>query len=135
MKYNSTVKLFDGIADTLKALKEKGFHSGIVTSKTYREFADDTSSREIIGYFETVVGRTDSPRPKPFADPLLTYMERTQTRPEDILYIGDAIYDYQCAQSAGVDFGLVMWGSHPKERIDARYSLKTPNDILNISCE
>lgn len=65
-------------------------------------------------------------------DPLLTYMERTHTQPEEILYIGDAIYDYQCAQNAGVDFGLVMWGSPPKERMNARYFLKTPYDILNI---
>lgn len=132
IKYNSTVTLFAGMEDTLKVLKETGFQLGIVTSKTYQEFVDEALHYKIIEYFGTIIGRTDSPRPKPFADPILTYMEKTRTRPEDIVYIGDAIYDYRCARNAGVDFGLVMWGNPPKEDINAKYFLKGPNDILSI---
>ena len=27
----------------------------------------------------------------------------------DVIYIGDTIYDYNTAENAGVDFGLVSW--------------------------
>lgn len=132
LKYNSTIKLFDNIVNTIKDLRERGLQLGVVTSKTYREFTYDTALRKITGYFGIVICATNSPRPKPFADPILTYMEKTKTRPEEIIYIGDTIYDCQCARSAGVDFGLAMWGNPLKEDINATYFLKTPIDILTI---
>ena len=32
--------------------------------------------------------------------------------PENALYIGDSIYDIQCANNAGVDSGLVLWSNN-----------------------
>lgn len=134
LKYSAEVKLFTGIPETLAALVERGKQPGIVTSRTRSEFADDTTLDEIIPHFGTVVCVTDSLRPKPFADPILTYLEKTAAAPQDILYIGDTIYDCLCAKNAGVDFGLAMWGNNSEKNITAKYFFSVPGEILVKCC-
>ena len=117
LKYSSTIGLFDGIAELLPQLQKNGHELGIITSKTPEEFAADFEPHRITRYFGTVLCATDSPRPKPFADPILTYLQRTGASPGEVIYIGDTIYDYQCSRNAGVDFGLVLWGGLPLRKI------------------
>lgn len=132
MKYSHTIRLFDGIRELLPELCQKGYRLGIVTSKNPQEFANDFVPQQIDHYFDTVLCVTDSPRPKPYGDPIITYLERTQILPEEAIYIGDTIYDYQCATHAGIDFGLALWGCMNRENIHARYYLDSPKDILTI---
>ncbi|MDR2915005.1 MAG: hypothetical protein LBV74_09280 [Tannerella sp.] len=37
----------------------------------------------------------------------------------------------QCAEAAGVDFGLALWGCHSAENIHATYYFNSPNEILH----
>lgn len=129
-KYGHTIKLFDGIRELLPQLQAKGYELGIITSKNPQEFADDFGPQCINQYFNTVLCVTDSPRPKPYADPILTYLERTRTLPEEVIYIGDTVYDFQCTQNAGVDFGLALWGNASAENIKAKYFFRVPDEIL-----
>lgn len=49
------------------------------------------------------------------------------------VYIGDSIYDMQCAKSTGVKFALALWGSKTRADFEkADYVLNTPKDILNL---
>jgi HAD superfamily hydrolase (TIGR01549 family) len=132
LKYSSSIKLFDGISELLPELQNKGYQLGIITSKNPQEFTNDFEPHNISGYFSTILCVTDSPRPKPFADPILSYLERTNTSKEEVIYIGDTIYDYQCALNAGVDFGLAVWGNASRKNIDAKYFFCAPKDILEI---
>jgi phosphoglycolate phosphatase-like HAD superfamily hydrolase len=50
----------------------------------------------------------------------------------EAIYIGDSIYDNQCARNAAVAFGLAEWGSHTSEGFEADHIFKTPSDILSI---
>lgn len=49
-----------------------------------------------------------------------------------MIFIGDSIYDFQCAQRAHVSFGLALWGSDGDVEINAAYLLYEPQDILKI---
>ena len=80
--------------------------------------------------FAATVCITDSPRPKPFADPILVYLEQTGAQPERVLFIGDSAYDSQCARNAGVDFAWAAWGTCSPQDIPALYRFDTPEDIL-----
>ncbi len=57
---------------------------------------------------------------------------KANVSPEDTLYIGDSIYDIQCADNAGVDSGLVLWSNNVSNPIRADYYFNTPNDISKI---
>lgn len=132
IKYHHTIKLFDGIRELLPKLQKENRELGIITSKNPQELANDFLPHKIHQYFKTILCVTDSPLPKPYPDPILTYLEREKVLSENVIYIGDTIYDYQCATSARVDFGLALWGCKNREGIDARYYFNTPDDILSI---
>ncbi len=110
--YEDAVSLFGGVAEVLEKLRERGLALGIVTSKTREEFAHDFNRFGIGGYFQTVVCAEDTPEHKPNPAPLLKYMELSGVPRERVLYVGDSIYDSQCAHAAGVDFALALWGTH-----------------------
>ena len=109
-KYHKSIGLFDGINDTLSALRDKGYRLGIITSKTKSEFEMDFVPHGISHYFDSIICVDDSPKPKPYPDPILTYLNRNQILASEAIYIGDTEYDSLCAHSAGVDFGLALWG-------------------------
>lgn len=44
----------------------------------------------------------------------MKYMELTGVNPAKSVYIGDTLYDQQCADAAKIDFALALWG-HPDE--------------------
>lgn len=131
LKYKSRIRLFDGIPELLNSLKINGYKLGIVTSKTRNEYtADFAAPFALSDYFGTVICVEDTARPKPFPDPLLTYLNTARINAEDALYIGDTLYDCQCAQNAGVDFRLAAWGNAATQGVFADYIFKTPVDIL-----
>ena len=130
LKYKSRIRLFDGIPELLDSLKANGCKLGIVTSKTRNEYtADFAAPFALSGYFSTVICVEDAARPKPYPDPLLTYLNAARIHAEDALYIGDTLYDCQCAQNAGVDFGLAAWGNAATQEIPADYIFKRPADV------
>ena len=60
-------------------------------------------------------------------------VEHSLTDIEEIIYIGDSVYDYECATSANIDFAFAKWGNK-RQNIDAKYILESSMDLLNI-CE
>ena len=131
LKYKSRIRLFDGIPELLDSLKANGCKLGIVTSKTRHEYTADFAAPFVLsGYFGTVICVEDTARPKPSPDPLLAYLNASDANAADTLYIGDTLYDSQCAQNAGVDFGLAAWGNAAVQEIPADYLFKRPADVL-----
>lgn len=130
-KYADTVKVFDGITELLKNLLRLDCEMGIVTSKTREEFKQDFSHFNISHYFKTIVCADDTQRHKPNAAPLLKYLEISKADCRQTLYIGDSKYDSMCAENAGIDFALAVWGSR-QTSIKADYFLKNPMDLLSL---
>lgn len=127
-----TMQLFAGIPEVIGELKNRGAKLGIITSKNRAEYKYDFIPFGLAPFFDTVICVEDSSTPKPTPAPMLAYLNKTGTIPKDVLYIGDTIYDSQCAHDAGVDFGLVLWGNTPKENIEAKYRFHSPDEILKI---
>ncbi len=128
--YADTINVFDGITGLLKSLLRLDYEMGIVTSKTREEFAHDFCRFEIRHYFKTIICADDTQEHKPNAAPLLKYVELSKTDHRKVLYIGDSKYDSKCAENAGIDFALAVWGSHNKQ-IRADYFLEKPADLLS----
>ncbi len=127
--YENTISVYEGIGKLLCDLKEAGYKLGIVSSKTRKEFEHDFSHFPISGYFETVVCADDTVEHKPAPAPLLKYMEKSGTEKGEVLYVGDSVYDGKCAENAGVDFALAVWGSHNRQ-IPAKFYPEEPADLF-----
>lgn len=127
-----TMNIFDGIKELLVELKNRDVKLGIITSKNRKEFHNDFTPLGIDAYFDTIITVEDSIAPKPSAEPMLAYLNKTGVKPQEALYIGDTLYDRECAVNAGVDFGVAMWGCHSIKQIHATYYFETPKDVLNV---
>lgn len=127
-----TMRLFDGIRELIAELKNKRVKLGIITSKNRTEYHNDFVPFGLDSYFDTVICVEDSITPKPSPAPMISYLERTGAVKEETIYIGDTLYDWKCADSAGVDFGLALWGCYSAEHIHPAHCFKAPSDILSF---
>lgn len=129
-KYSRTVCVFNGIHELLKALIKSGYEPGIVTSKTKKEFEHDFMVFDIASLFKTIICADDTAKHKPDPEPLLKYMELTKCSGRELLYIGDSIYDMECAKRAGTDFSFAQWGI--KRTLNSNMaSFVTPFDAID----
>ncbi|MDD2971860.1 MAG: HAD family hydrolase [Lachnospiraceae bacterium] len=125
-------QLFQGIKELLILLKASHIKLGIVTSQTHLEYAYTFRDYTIAKIFDFCICSDDTEHPKPSPDPLLRVMKQFSYTPDELLYIGDTIYDLQCACTAGVDFALALWGAHDPDNTPAEYRLTHPRDLLHF---
>lgn len=130
LKYTEHIRLFDGVPEMLALLKQSGYSLGIITSKTRSEYSADFTPHGIEHYFDIVICVEDSSRPKPYPDPMYSYLEKAGISSDEVLYIGDTEYDSLCAGSAGVRFGLAAWGCRHPERVSCDYIFSMPDDLI-----
>ena len=128
--YRDLIRVFAGMEELLRDLRAAGYGLGVVTSKTREELAHDLAGFEIAQYFDCVVCADDTARHKPDPEPLLYYLEQTGCRGEELLYIGDSVYDRQCAAGAGTAFGLAGWGAQPG--VSAPLAFATPRQAAQM---
>lgn len=126
------VRIFDGIVPLLDKLTKMGVHLGIITSKTHEEYKSDFLPFGLEKYFGTIICVDDVDRPKPSPDSMFKYFSLTGASPEETLYIGDTIYDMQCAKSAGADFGLSVWGAASRYE-GADYYFECTDEIFRLA--
>ncbi len=108
---NSVVELFEDTLPVLEKLKTKNVKLGIVSSKTREVYTLEKEHFDLDPYFDHIVLSDDTDFHKPHPAPLLKYLELSQHKADECLYIGDAYSDLVCAKDTNVDFGLACWGS------------------------
>ena len=129
-KYRDTITVFHVIKELLETIQNLNLGIGIVTSKTREEFRNDFQGFSISSLFKTIVSADDTLKHKPDPEPLLKYMELTKCPASELLYVGDSMYDKECAKRANVDFALAGWGS--KGRVNAVASFDTPSELAKL---
>ncbi|MFC6331324.1 HAD family hydrolase [Paenibacillus septentrionalis] len=127
-----SIHVYNEINILLDTLKKKGLDQGIVTSKTKQELKDDFEPFGLMSYLSYIVCADDTKKHKPNPEPIIKFLEISKAEPSSSIYIGDTIYDFECARDAGVDFGLALWGCKNHENIPAKYKFEKPLDILKF---
>lgn len=105
--------LYPDAVTVLKALRERGFKTGIVTTKyRYRieQILAKFGAEELI---DIIVGAEDVKAEKPAPEGLLAAISRLGA--DGALYVGDSLVDAKTAENAGTDFAAVLTGATPKE--------------------
>ena len=127
------VTLFPGVKEVLEQLEKADVSLGILTSKAPNEYEFSFLDYGYGRYFSCAVLAGDTPHGKPHPDPMLEYMKRTGAKPEEVLYIGDTPYDMQCANAAGTECALALWGcANPDSVENATYRLEKIEDVLEF---
>ena len=130
--YEGCNRLYPGIQGLLRTLQQQGCRLGVATSRTRLLYDGEIPGLGIAGYFGEVICAEDSQTHKPEAGPLEAYMQRTGAAPEEVLYIGDSVYDMLCARNAGTGFLLAGWGALPELREQAPAWKEEPLQVLDF---
>ena len=127
----SEIKLFPYVSELISDLKSVGLKVGIITSKTRMEYEDDFLPFDLGEKIDISLCIDDYETPKPSSKAMKLYLQKAEINSQEAIYIGDTIYDYECAKGAGVDFGLAVWGCKRFDGIAAKYFFNSPEEIYN----
>jgi len=121
------IKLFDGVADVLDLLADRGVQTAVVTSNAR-------------GNVEAVLGESAS-RIRHYAcgaslfgkaAKFRTLIKAVRAAPHETLAIGDEVRDIDAARACGLRTGAVTWGYSAAERLAAErpdYLFRAPAEI------
>lgn len=126
------LKLFPGISDRLENLKAAGLRLGVVTSQNHTEMALFRKQLELEDCMDVWISSDDAAHPKPAADPVLAAARRFDCSPQEIVMIGDTIFDLQAGKAAGARSGAAFWGfAREKEMLAEQpdYVFRTVQDL------
>lgn len=128
-------RLFDGVGEMLKNLKERGYKIGILTNKP-QETTDDVYNTYLKDYdFDIVVGQHEGMKIKPDPNELLSMLDRLSVKPENACFIGDGDTDAMLAINAGTRGISALWGYKPKQtliEVGAKTFANTPLDVIDL---
>lgn len=124
---------YDGIAEMLCGVKNKGFKAAIVTNK-YDGAAQALKSR----FFESVdivVGARDGIRPKPAPDGVYCALEALGVDKTQAVYVGDGETDIATAKNCGMPIIAVAWGFRDRtvlEGLAPDFIIDTPSELNGV---
>lgn len=128
----SGTSVYPGMLEVLGELKKMEYQLGTITSKTREEYEREFAPLGLDRYFERMVCADDAENHKPIGELLECYISGFSINKDEILYVGDSCYDMQCAQRAGVDWGMALWGGQSPRHVSATYYFSQPYDIVNL---
>jgi phosphoglycolate phosphatase len=125
-KFIRYMKMEDGLATLLDDLASHGFIRAVATNRT------DTMEKVLADYgltdkFDMVVTAADVKKAKPDPEQLEKIMARFSLDPDQVLFIGDSIYDQQAARAAGTVFAAFK-----QPGLDADIHARAMQDISRV---
>ena len=128
----SEIPLFEGAADTIKTLHNRGFKLAVATGKSRRGLNLALKHCGLAPYFHATK-TVDECFSKPHSQMLDELMDELVTASERTLMIGDTSYDLQMAQNAGVPAVAVTFGAQSRDKLLGYNSIKMFNQFCDLS--
>ncbi len=127
-----TAKLFPGALELLKALKDAGILTAVVSTKADRTLLGVLDKTGASQYLQFAIGSSCLTRVKPDPEGILLALKRLGLKPEETLYCGDTVMDAEAAFRAGCGFCAVLNGTTPAEDFEkwpVRHIAKDLSDL------
>ncbi|MCR5181557.1 MAG: HAD-IA family hydrolase [Clostridia bacterium] len=134
------VKEIPGIREILETMERMGVRQFIVTSRTRESTLNYLRMFDMEKYFIDMVTCDDDIRPKPDADPALKALSKAGCAKDEVIMVGDGLFDIKCANNAMIPSCLVGWRitGDTNDRVgDAAwdYYTETPEDLRSLLTE
>lgn len=133
--HDELVKEFDGVYETIAALKENGFKLGIVTTKMLNVVKMGLEVTRLTPFFEVIVALNHVTKAKPDPEPIRKALEQLQSTPEEAIMVGDNYHDILGGKNAGTKTAGVAWSAKGRaylEEYHPDYILDHMSDLLEI---
>ncbi|MFC6289697.1 HAD family hydrolase [Levilactobacillus angrenensis] len=129
------ISLFAGMGATLATLKNQGARLFVVSSKHSVPLQRNLDQIGLGQTFEAISGSDTVAHYKPAPDGILSLLQRFDLDAKQSVMIGDAKYDMQMGNNAGIATAAAMWGAADPASVKAEqptYLLQTPSELLTI---
>jgi HAD superfamily hydrolase (TIGR01509 family) len=123
--------LLPGVYETLTRLREH-FILGLVTSGSRSRVLKDVERTGVRDFFRTIVTGDDIHIPKPAPEGLDLALRGLGMGPDEVVYVGDALADYEMAKACGVHFLGVRSGFANLDPGHSGYELHTITDLPEV---
>ncbi len=133
IKGEEMILMYEGIADSLKKLKDCGAKLALVTQKNEKFINNMLAVYRNIGELFDTVCATNVEREMEKTDMLRKVCSDLEVEPKDAVFVGDSYVDAEAAEAVGMDFAAALYGWGFRSREDAeKYNCKA---YLNSASE
>ena len=129
-----TTRPYDGIPETLAALKARGCRLAVVSNKMM------AATQELCHYFfpdtiEVAIGENEAEgiRKKPAPDTVFAALRQLGVGKDDAVYVGDSDVDLETARQSGLPCISVLWGFRDRDFLikhGAKTFVSAPLELL-----
>lgn len=133
--HDSLVKEFDGVYETVKALKEKGYKLAIVSTKMSSTVKKGLKLTNLDSFFDVIVAMDNVENVKPHPEPLEKALKKLGSVPQETIMVGDNYHDILGAKNAGTLSAGVAWSAKGRafiEKYEPDFILDNMQDLLEI---
>lgn len=129
------VKPYEGIVETLEALKEQRIKLAVLSNKADTEavkVVENVFGRET---FQMIRGQRDGVPRKPDPQGAIMIARELQVSCSECLYIGDTNTDMKTGNGAGMNTVGVTWGFRDRKELEenhAKYIINFPKELLAL---
>lgn len=129
---------FPGVMQMLSTVKNAGYLTAMVTSRSRFEFQYDKYLPSMVPFIDVVICAEDSISHKPNPGPMLKCLKKvseltgSEIDPKTCLYIGDTEHDSKCAIGAQCDFALMDWKDRGSMGIPAKFIFHNAEEVVEI---
>ncbi len=129
-----TTRPYDGIPETLAALKARGCRLAVVSNKMM------AATQELCQYFfpdtiEVAIGENEAEgiRKKPAPDTVFAALRQLGVGEDEAVYVGDSDVDLETARQSGLPCISVLWGFRDRDFLikhGAKTFVSAPQELL-----
>lgn len=125
-------EIYPGVAETLEKLKENGYILCTASSKP-QKFVDTILEHfDIKKYFDFVGGATMDGKISKKEDVINYVLDQTGFKPQQVLMVGDRMFDLTGAAEFGMDAVGVLYGFGSREELAAYDNIALIDDIRDL---
>jgi len=131
-------EIIPGTVEALKFVKERGFKMGLCSVSGEKAASLALDRFQLKSFFDAVITREYTPKPKPFVDHLETVLKTLHAKPNESVVVGDSIIDMIPAKAlnilaVGVSSGVFARSPEELSKAGATYiipSIKALPELL-----
>ncbi len=135
LHHDLLVQEYEGVYETLLALKERGYKLGIVTTKMSKAVERGLIKGRLDSLFDVVVTLDDVKKPKPDPEPIELALKLIGSSADETIMVGDNSHDILAGKNAGTKTAGVAWALKGREYLEQYgpdYMLDNMRDLLTI---
>jgi pyrophosphatase PpaX len=133
--HDRMVRVFPGVVEAVRAVRERGVSTGLVTSKARQGALRGLRLVGLDDAMDVLVCADEVTNAKPHPEPVVAAVRLLGADTAATVYVGDSIHDLHSGRGAGVRTAAVLWGPFTRSQLEPGepdFWLEHPSDLLRL---